>query len=289
MKKLEFAIPEKISLKNHPDFNEVWLQDRIAQNPQILGFGEVELIDRERKLKTGRLDLLLADFEANSRYEVEIQLGATDESHVIRCIEYWDIERRRYPQYDHCAVLVAEDITSRFLNVLGLFNGHIPMIVIQLDALKVEDKIVLNFVRVMDRFELRRDDESEAKLTETDRNYWNNRATPKTVEIADKLLEVINQKADPKQILNYNKYYIGLSDGYKSRNFIHFRPKKQFTHVFMEVDQKEDWLQKLEEEGITAVINDKWLKLTLTPNLVNKENALLTQLIQRAVEIYNNN
>ena len=30
--------------------------------------------------------------------------------------EYWDIERRRYPQYDHCAVLIAEDITSRFLN-----------------------------------------------------------------------------------------------------------------------------------------------------------------------------
>jgi hypothetical protein len=32
-------------------------------------------------------------------------LGATDESHIIRCIEYWDIERRRYPAYEHCAVL----------------------------------------------------------------------------------------------------------------------------------------------------------------------------------------
>lgn len=27
------------------------------------------------------------------------------------------------PPYDHCAVLVAEDITSRFLNVISLFNG----------------------------------------------------------------------------------------------------------------------------------------------------------------------
>src|SRR5690554_6904301 len=98
MKKLEFSIPEKINLRNHPDFNEIWLQDRIAENPQILELGELELIDRERKQnKSGRLDLLLADFENNSRYEVEIQLGQTDESHIIRCIEYWDIEKRRYP------------------------------------------------------------------------------------------------------------------------------------------------------------------------------------------------
>jgi len=56
---------------------------------------------------------------------VEVQLGSTDESHIIRVIEYWDVERKRYPQYDHCAVLIAEEITARFLNVIGLFNGTI--------------------------------------------------------------------------------------------------------------------------------------------------------------------
>ena len=40
--------------------------------------------------------------------------SATDESHIIRTIEYWDIERKRYRQYDHTAVIVAEDITSGF-------------------------------------------------------------------------------------------------------------------------------------------------------------------------------
>ncbi len=59
---------------------------------------------------------------------MEIQLGKTDESHIIRTIEYWDIERKRYPQYDHVAVIVAEDITSRFLSVIGLFNGAIPLV-----------------------------------------------------------------------------------------------------------------------------------------------------------------
>ena len=118
MAKLTYSTSEKINLKNHPDLNEIWLQDRIAENPQIIGLGELELIDRERKQhKSGRLDLLLADFENNARYEVELQLGQTDESHIIRTIEYWDIEKRRYPQYDHCAVLIAEELTTRFLNV----------------------------------------------------------------------------------------------------------------------------------------------------------------------------
>jgi len=57
----------------------------------IPGLGDLDIRARERRhAKAGRLDLLLRD--ANQRrYEVEIQLGATDESHIIRTIEYWDI------------------------------------------------------------------------------------------------------------------------------------------------------------------------------------------------------
>ena len=58
----------------------------------------------------------------STRYEVELQC-ATDETHIIRTIEYWDIERRRFPEYDHVAVIVVEEITARFFNVIGLFNG----------------------------------------------------------------------------------------------------------------------------------------------------------------------
>ncbi|MFC6998733.1 PDDEXK family nuclease [Rufibacter roseus] len=288
MTKLTFTTAEKLNLKTHPDFNEIWLQDRIAENPQIIGLGELELIDRERKQhKSGRLDLLLADFENNARYEVELQLGQTDESHIIRCIEYWDVEKRRYPQYDHCGVLIAEDITSRFLNVLGLFNGHIPLIIIQITALKVGGNIVLNFTKVMDRFALRNDDIVESKLAETDRNYWNNRSTPKNVEIVDKLLEIINEKAEPKLKLNYNKYYIGLSDGYKSRNFIHFKPKKQFTNVLAEIENPDEWIQKLEDEGVSAVVRDKWLRFAVTTQNFDKKKKIVTDLIQSAVELYN--
>lgn len=95
---MEFAKFEPVSIRNHAELNEKWVQDRIAEDPAILGLGDVVLKDRERiQPKAGRLDILLQDAESNRRYEVEIQLGATDESHIIRTIEYWDIERKRYP------------------------------------------------------------------------------------------------------------------------------------------------------------------------------------------------
>ena len=107
---LSFVKHEKVSLHKHPTFNEKWLHDRIVDDPTILGLGDIRLLDRERVLQGGgRLDLLFLDDDNNRRYEVEIQLGATDPSHIIRSIEYWDLERRRYPAYEHVAVLVAED------------------------------------------------------------------------------------------------------------------------------------------------------------------------------------
>jgi len=236
--------------------------------------------------KAGRLDFLLADPEANQRYEVEVQLGATDESHIIRCIEYWDIERRRYPGYDHCAVIVAEDVTSRFLNILGLFAGNIPLIAIQLNALKVGDQIVLDFVRVLDRVSLRRDDETDVQAAATDRPYWIGRASPKTVGMVDEVLAIVNEKAQADLQLNYNKYYIGLQDGVRSRNFIYFTPKKQFIHVFAEVSEKQPWVERFEETGLAANVRDRHVRITVSPKEMEKNRELLTELLQKAVEEY---
>ena len=88
MPKPDYFEPEIISLKRDPDLDEGWLQERIADNPKILGLGDLVLKDKERtQPRAGRLDLLLQDPESLRRYEVEIQLGDTDESHIIRTIE----------------------------------------------------------------------------------------------------------------------------------------------------------------------------------------------------------
>src|SRR5208283_4776247 len=109
--------------------NEFWLRDMIYKDPSILGLGELQAVMKEKTQSSGgRLDLLLKDSTDDSMYEVELQLGATDESHIIRTIEYWDNEKRRWPNRSHTAVLVAEEITSRFFNVVQLLSRAVPII-----------------------------------------------------------------------------------------------------------------------------------------------------------------
>ncbi len=203
----------RISLAAHLELNERWVQDRIAEDPTILGLGDVVLKDKERiQPRAGRLDLLLQDVDSSRRYEVVVQLGNSDESHIIRTIEYWDIERKRYPQYDHTAVIVAEDITSRFLNVIGLFNGMIPLIAIQMSAFKVDDTVGLVFTTVLDQLTLGMVDEDEEVQEATDRNYWEGYGSARTVAMVNELLEIA-KTFDPELELKYNKFYIGLAKG----------------------------------------------------------------------------
>ena len=164
-------------LKNKKDFSEGWVQQVIYENPGLLGIGNgISAKDKERRQPTGgRLDLLLEDSEAETRYEVEVQLGSTDESHIIRTIEYWDIERKRHPEFEHIAVIVAEDITSRFFNVISLFNSAIPLIALKLTAIENPDGTVgLLFTRVLDL--VRKEPEEEPGATDVvGRNYWKNK------------------------------------------------------------------------------------------------------------------
>ena len=239
-----------MSLKGHPDFNEKWVQNLIANDPSILRLGELALRDMERmQPRAGRLDLLLQDIDTKRRYEVELQLGSTDEAHIIRTIEYWDIEKKLYPQYEHCAVLIAEDITSRFLNVVSLFNGAIPLIAIQMQALKVGDNLTLVFTKVMD--ELSRgliDEDEDAESAPTDRAYWEKHATKATVDWADQMLEIL-RSFDPTLNLKYNKFYIGVEKDGQPYNFVTFRPQKKALSFNLKLPQTDDLDTKIDEAG----------------------------------------
>jgi hypothetical protein len=227
--------------------------------------------------------LLFQDAESSTRYEVEILLGSTDESHIIRTIEYWDVERKRYPQYDHYAVIVAEDITSRFLNVVGLFNGFIPLIALQMSALTFGDQITLAFTKVMDAMSLGMPDEDEEVQAVTDRNFWETvRGTKDTVALADEMLELIKTFA-PDLELKYNKFYIGLAKDGQSNNFAVFRPKKNSFRVDIHLKSSPDIDRQLEEAGIEVMDYEKrWgsYRLRLTKAEIKKHAELLLKLLK---------
>lgn len=284
---LRYMKPEPISIKRHPDFNEKWVQDRIVEDPTILGLGDLIPRDVERKHRgAGRLDLLLQDAEATLRYEVELQLGATDESHIIRTIEYWDIERKRYPQYDHVAVIIAEDITSRFLNVISLFNGVIPLIAIQMNAVAVGDVVTLVFTKVLDQRTLGMlEEEEEAEVT--DRAYWEKRGTPATVRMADEILGVINETLDESVELKYNKFYIGLARDGQPNNFAILRAQKQALRVDVRLPRDDATEARLEEVGLDVLeysVRTRRYPIRLSKGDITKHKELLTELLGQAYE-----
>ncbi len=282
---IDFVKLEFFSLRDHPECNEKWVQDRIAKDPTILGLGDLVLKDKERlQPRAGRLDLLLQDPESERRYEVEIQLGHTDESHIIRTVEYWDIERKRFPQYDHCAVIIAEDITSRFLNVINLFNGFIPLIAIQMKGLRLADKVSLIFTTVMDELTLGPSEEDEKVLAITDRGYWESKVGNGIVSMADRLLEMI-KTFSPDLQLKYNKFYIGLARDDVPDNFVVFVPKKEFLRIEARMDRSEELEKEITDSGVDLIGYDKRerrLKLRLIPQDIDKHPALLTKLMKMA-------
>lgn len=277
---------ETISIKNSPDINEAWVQNVIYEDPTILGLGDLIARDKERRqLNAGRLDLLLQDEETNKRYEIEIQLGATDENHIIRTIEYWDLERKRYPQYDHCAVIVAEEITGRFLNIISLFNGVIPLVAIQMSAIKTQDGIGLFFAKVLGEMTFGLVGGDEPVNIPATRDYWLKRGTKQTVEEVDELFNIVHEIA-PDYKLKYNKYYIGLEKGGVANNFVYFKPKKQFVKLESRMAENADLMSDLENTDLESEYVSKWgiLIIRLRPGDVKKNKDVLQKLIQIAFQ-----
>lgn len=259
---------ERISLRAHPELSEAWVQELIAKDPAILGLGDLVLRAREKTLPdSGRLDLLLQDPDTRRRYEVEIQLGATDESHIIRTIEYWDIERKRYPQYDHCAVIIAENVTGRFFNVISLFNGAIPLIAIQMQALSVGEHLTVNFTTVIN--ELRRglvDEDEDAQAAPADRAYWERKSSPSMLQLTDELFALV-KLTDSALELKYTKFYVGITKGGQAFNFVKFRPQKKSVSVGICLDETEEQTAAIETKGFEAQPydrNDSAYRLRLT-------------------------
>ena len=278
---------EKISLKNHPEIKEDLIQKYIFDDPSVLGLGDLSSIQREKTQPTGgRIDLLLAD-DTNTRYEVEVQLGATDPNHIIRTIEYWDNEKKRYPQYDHCAVIVAEEITGRFMNVIQLFNGTIPLIALQVVAYKQGDNISLDFIKVLDRVSFATEDEEQYE--ETDRKYWENKSTPKMLKEVDNIFNSLKEFVGG-YVFKYNKFYIGMAKDGVSKNFVFFKPKKNFLYIGCKGNENKDIIEKMENAGLELSFSQRYKEYSLKIKGYSEYEAhkeLIDELIKNSMEYFN--
>lgn len=264
--------------------DERWLQQKITEDPALLGLGELEIVSREhRQPAGGRIDFLMRSGE--TFYEVEVMLGRIDESHIIRTIEYWDNERQRRPQYDHCAVIVAEHITSRFFNVLRLLNRAVPMIAVQLNAFQLADtEIALHAVTVLNvNDEITDDDVDPAERT--DRVYWERKSSPDYLAIIDKIAAALRQDGfEPR--LTYNRSHVAL--GTTGYNFCWFYPRKLgncHIEIRFQSETRDAALADLQQAGIDASpLRTDHVTLGINATVLSAHLPVLTNVLKRAEE-----
>ncbi|HLK19785.1 MAG TPA: hypothetical protein VKT81_12555 [Bryobacteraceae bacterium] len=272
--------------------DERWLQERIVEDTSILGLGDLVVFNRERTQRLGgRLDFLLLDRESETMYEVEVMRGATDESHIIRTIEYWDIESRRYRDHEHRAVIVAEDITNRFFNVIWLLSRSLPIIALQLNALIVDGKLLLHFTKVLDFFEAP-DINEENQWTPADRAWWE-KQSPGGVQLFDAILTTL-EKEGLRLTPNFNRRdWIGI-DGRTLKNIVRIDPGKQevcrMSFDRLKALSEPDYLEARrawEMEG--AELKDKSdgrFSVKLTPTFVRDHAPFLGGQLRRIFEVF---
>ncbi len=268
MESIQFA--RALSIRE-AGFNEYWLQDQIYENPACLGLGDLETLTRERRQSSGgRLDIMLKDPVDDTMYEVEVMLGETDETHIIRTLEYWDIEKRRWPQRQHFAVLVAEHINRRFFNVIHLLSNSIPIIAIQVALLESNGKKSLFFTKVLDTYE-EIDDGTSLDDKAYKEDFWINKSKW-TLEAAKSFLaitaDVFNQPA-----LHYVKNYIAINVA--GNNYAWFRKRsmnKSLLSFGMPQQLQDEVASLLDEHNISYVRKPQAFRITLDKDLIDKNN-----------------
>jgi hypothetical protein len=281
--KLRKAPPERL---RSIGLDEAWLQNEIANDTSLLGLGPLTLLKKEKTLNTGgRIDFVMADVGGETRYEIEVMLGETDPSHIIRTIEYWDTERQRYHEHEHRAVIVAELITSRFFNVIRLLNRAVPLIAIQLSAFRFGDEVVLQFTRVLDFEPTGEQEDDEAE--QVDRSYWEKKTKPEAWPVFEAISSLIPAKKDELRI-TYNKLHIAIgTNGY---NFCWFHPRKAppywVTDIKVGAEKRQEVIDRLADTGIEADSHGRSsVRLRLDAKGVQEQRDLVAEIFREAEEL----
>ncbi len=288
MDKLKIVKPTPFKLKGSGQYNEKWLQEYIFDDPGCLGLGDLKSIQREKPTAGGgRLDILLKDDDNETLYEVEVMLGKTDESHIIRTIEYWDLERRRYPNYNHVAVIVAEDITNRFFNVISLLNKSIPIIAIKIHSLEVEGKLIVDFIKILDLSEQENFDELEENRQEgSSRNYWEDRCNQDALAVVDEIISLCkNNSMETNPI--YNRSHIAMSS--KVLNFCWLEPRIRQKKCLIKVKTGEENVSLIEEDMSESNIEIRrhrtyGVKMSLNLKILQEEKDNILKILKCAYE-----
>ena len=100
---------------------------KIAANPTALGLGDLEV-------RSSASGLLLEDPAEAILYAVRVCADPVTDASIIRLVEYWAAVRREYPGRRCIAVFAAEQMSTRYRDVLAAITGAVPLLVLEMSS-----------------------------------------------------------------------------------------------------------------------------------------------------------
>ncbi|KKG94557.1 hypothetical protein [Methanosarcina mazei] len=227
------------------------IQKEIEQEPELLGLGTMTLKAREKRQINGRLDLQLKGYDdSKTRYEVELQLGKLDNDHLLRCVRYWNYERRKCPQFKHYAVIVAEEIPEYMLEEIVLFKVPIIAIKISIDqssgkiaAAKRLDLPIYEWAIV----ENQKCEEIE-DITPFDMAYLETKLSEESLRVLNEIYRLARE-VNPETEMNITKNYVGFTDC-NLYSYMFVRNKNDSLILELVLDESPDIKNKIQEAGL---------------------------------------
>ena len=157
-----------------------------------------------------------------------------------------------------------------------------------MNAYEAENKLGLIFTKVIDELKLGYIEEDEEITEVTDRNYWENKGSQKTVQLVDKLLIFIKE-IDPSFEIKYNKHYIGLTKNGNPYNFTSFRAKKTNLRMEVRLEQSDEVETELHESDLDLMDYDRRYgryRIRLTEEDIQNNEELLKKLLRKSYEYF---
>jgi len=269
---------------------ESWLERKIREEPTILGLGGITKVFFQRKYKkAGRGDLILLDEENSILYSAELMLDEIDESHIVRCVDYWLTETRKPSNKDWSviAVLAAESIReSRWFPVIEFLSQKMPLTVLEVAALKVSGHTTLTFTKFFDgqdQLEHVEGGEEDSGRIDVDKGYWAGKRPGEIIRVAESLARIF--RSPNKQLrVTYLQGFWGFALGEKPKNFVTITPKQKFVNVRARIRDTESWSERLKKAGfeITGGTPGKSVRFRVTDHHFGKGGKLLRQLGEEA-------
>jgi hypothetical protein len=112
------------------------------------------------------------------------------------------------------------------------------------------------------------------------------KGSKKTLLATDHLLKLVKD-VQPKAMLKYNKFYIGLQVEGSPQNFVTFRPKKAHVTMTLRLPKRKDIDEQLDEAGLVVLTySSQWeqyrIRIETDPN--EKQREVLLRLVHQAWE-----